>query len=122
MKTAKIKRRNSKTHSERAPNYAQLLEQLDSLPERGPVQCPVDGCTYVSPKRHGVRVHMARKHSGKSWGRPFTVNGGPTREKALRKKPGKLPLESAHGVNFCPCCGFSLTVLRAAMSVAGGGR
>ena len=111
--------------SERHPQYEELLEQIEKMKPTSKCKCPDCGTSFGN--RHGLRVHFVRKHGGIVWGRPFDKNKKTKR--AYSKKPGarkpgrvaaKKPGSDAPEANFCPCCGFSMSVLRTALRVAEG--
>jgi len=108
----------------RHPQYEQLMETINQLPDRGPCKCPA--CDATHPSKHGLRVHFARKHGGSAW-RPFSKKKRPknkakaaTSKKPGDKKPGSVFREPVHQMNYCPNCAFNLSILRVATELGGG--
>lgn len=113
--------------SERHPRYEELIAEIDKMPSDRKLKCPA--CPPKSKAfngRHSLRVHMARKHSGIAWSRPFGRNARKSVKATGSKKPGSRAADSQeflsprHDINFCPNCAFNLSVLRVTMKLAGG--
>lgn len=117
-------RNTENTSGTRHEDYEALLDKIKAFPADRACRCPA--CATAFGNRHGLRVHFIRKHGGTVWNSTGKAAGRKPAKKKKRKYTRRTPTASAaapaahSAVNYCPSCGFDMTILRAAMKVAEG--